>query len=123
MMLCLMASVLRIQLRDNLHVPSERRPGRPLSGMTPSKKVLVRLYAKEGKSIREIGETLNCSKDIVARALRAYGIEARANIKRSQLRDFPRAKLVSKVTEKGIRGLARELGIHENTLRNYLRKA
>jgi DNA-binding CsgD family transcriptional regulator len=98
------------------------RPGRPPSGLAPSKKALLRLYAKEGKSIREIGETLNCSKDMVARAIKAYGIETRNNAKRSQLRDFPREKLVSKVSEKGVRGLARELGIHENTLRNYLKK-
>jgi len=54
--------------------------------------------------------------------LKAYGIEARAKTKRSQLRDFPREKLKSQVSKKGIRGLARELGIHENTLRNYLKK-
>jgi transposase-like protein len=96
--------------------------GRPPSGRAPSKKVLLRLYAEEGKSIRQIGETLNCSKDMVARALKAYGIEARAKTKRSQLRDFPREKLKSQVSKKGIRGLARELGIHENTLRNYLKK-
>jgi DNA-binding CsgD family transcriptional regulator len=110
-------------LRDSLHERSERRPGRPPSGLAPSKKVLLRLYAEEGKSIREIGETLSCSKDMVARALKAYGIEARSNAKRSQLRDFPREKLVLQVSEKGIRGLARELRIHENTLRNYLKKA
>jgi len=105
--------------------PKRRRakPGRPPSGKAPSKKVLLRLYAEEGKSIREIGETLNCTKDMVARAIKAHGIEARANAKRSQLRDFPRETLLSQVSEKGVRGLARELGIHENTLRNYLTKA
>ena len=65
------------------------RTGRPPSGMAPSKNVLYRLYSREGKSIREIGEALNCSKDMVARTLKAYGIEARTNVKRSQLRDFP----------------------------------
>jgi len=40
------------------------RPGRPPSGLAPSKKVLLRLYAEGGKSIREIGEILNCSKDM-----------------------------------------------------------
>ena len=59
---------------------------RPLSGRTPSKKVLLHLYAKEGKSIREIGETLNCTKDMIARALKAYGIKARTNASRSRLR-------------------------------------
>jgi len=121
-MLFLVASVLRMQLRDNPNEPSERRPGRPPSGRAPCRRDLLRLYDKEGKSIREIGEILNCSKDMVARAFKAYGIEARANIKRSQLRDFPREKLIAEVTKKGIRGLARELEIHENTLRNYLKK-
>jgi len=34
-----------------------------------------------------------------------------------------REKLLAEVAEKGLRGLARELEIHENTLRNYLKKA
>jgi DNA-binding CsgD family transcriptional regulator len=42
------------------------KPGRPPSGHAPSKKDLLRLYVRGGKSIREIGETLNCSKDMVA---------------------------------------------------------
>ncbi len=103
--------------------PSGSKLGRPPSGKAPSKRVLLRLYTKEGKSIREIGKTLNCSKDMVARALKAYGIEARANAKRTQLRCLPKDKLLSQVSEKGVRGLARELGIHENTLRNFLKKA
>jgi transposase len=84
---------------------------------------MLRLYVEDGKSIREIGETLNCSKDMVARAIKAYGIEARPKAKRSQLRGFPRENLLSQVSEKGVRGLAKELGIHENTLRNYLKRA
>jgi len=112
-----------MKLRDNQHQPNRARRGRPPSGVAPSKKVLLRFYTEEGKSIREIGESLNCSKDMVARALKAHGIEARANVKRSQLRDFPKEALLSLVSDKGIRGLARELGIHENTLRNYLKRA
>jgi DNA-binding CsgD family transcriptional regulator len=122
-MLCLIASALGIQLRSNLSEPRERRSGRPPSGMAPSKRVLLRLYAEEGKSIREIGEILNCSKDMVMRALKAHEIEARANTKRSRLRGFPKEDLLAQVSEKGVRSLARELGIHENTLRNYLKTA
>lgn len=97
------------------------RPGRPPSEMTPSKKVLFRLYAKEGKSIREIGEALNCSKDMVARALRAHGIEARTNASRSRLRTIEFSALEEAVRDKGIRGYARELGITEGALRHHLK--
>jgi DNA-binding CsgD family transcriptional regulator len=96
--------------------------GRPPSGLAPRKSDLLRLYVKKGKSIREVAESLGCSKDMVNRALKAHRIEARVNIKRSQLRHFPKEKLLVEVAKKGLRGLARELGIHENTLRNYLKK-
>jgi len=59
--------------------------GRRPSGRAPSKQVLLRLYAEESKSIREIGEILNCSKDTVARALKAYEIKARTKVRRSGL--------------------------------------
>jgi transposase-like protein len=97
--------------------------GRPLSGRAPLKENLLRLYVREGKSIREVAEVLGVSKDSVYRTLKRYGIEARTNVKRSGLREYPLEKLEIGVKKKGIRGLARELGIHENTLRNYLRKA
>lgn len=97
------------------------RAGRPPSGRAPSKKVLTRLYTEEGKSVREIGEALNCSKDMVARALKAYGIKARANASRSGLRTLELATLEEGVREKGIRGFARELGVTEGTLRHHLK--
>ena len=95
--------------------------GRPPSGKAPSKKVLKRLYAEEGKSIREIGETLKCSKDMVARALKAHGIKARANASRSRLRTIELATLEEGVRDKGIRGYARELDVTEGTLRHHLK--
>jgi DNA-binding CsgD family transcriptional regulator len=97
------------------------RSGRPPSGKAPSKKVLLRLYAEEGKSIREIGEILNCSKDMVARALKAYGIEARTNASRSRLRTVELTALEEGIRIKGIRGYASELGICEGTLRHHLK--
>jgi hypothetical protein len=48
--------------------------GRPFSGKAPSKKDLLRMYSLEGKSIRDISGALNCSKDMVARALKAHGL-------------------------------------------------
>ena len=91
--------------------------GRPRSGKSPSKKVLLRLYVEEEKSIREIGEALNCSKGKVARALKAYGIEARINASRSRLRTIELSVLEEAVRDRGIRGYARELGITEGALR------
>jgi excisionase family DNA binding protein len=61
--------------------PNQARRGRPPSGKAPSKKVLLRLYVEEGKSIRDIAEALGVSKDIVCRALKAHGIEARTTVK------------------------------------------
>ena len=103
--------------------PKSRRArlGRPSSGRAPSKKILLRLYVKEGKSIREIGAALNCSKDMVARALKAYEIEARTNASRSRLRTIGLIDLMEAVRVKGIRGYARELGVTEGTLRHHLK--
>ena len=97
------------------------RPGRPPSGMAPSKKVLLRLYAEEGKSIREIGETLNCSKDMIARSLKAYGIKARTRVRRSGLAKYDRETLESYVWTKGVRGTAQDLGVNASTLSRFLR--
>lgn len=120
-MLCLRASGLGMKLRDIKPQQYRARRGRPPSGLAPSKQVLVRLYSKEGKSIREIGETLKCTKDMVARALKAHGIEARANASRSRLRTIELATLEEGVREKGIRGYARQLGVTEGTLRHHLK--
>jgi transposase len=104
--------------------PKSRRAkhGCPPSGMAPSKKVLLRLYALEGKSIREIGEILKCSKDTVARALKAHGIEARTRVRRSGLKKFDRETLESNVKAKGIRGTAKELRVNPSTLSRFLRQ-
>lgn len=104
--------------------PKTRRggPGRPSSGKAPSRKDLIRLYAEEKKSIREIGEILNCSKDTVARALKAHGIEARTRVRRSGLGRYDRETLESDIKAKGIRGKAKELRVNPSTLSRFLRK-
>jgi transposase len=89
--------------------------------LAPSKKVLLRLYVEEGRSIREIGETLNCSKDMVARALKAYGIEARTRVRRSGLAKLDKEALESSVKAKGVRGTALELRVNASTLSRFLR--
>lgn len=97
------------------------KPGRPPSGKAPSKKILLRLYNEEGKSIRDIGEALGCSKDIVARSLRSYGIEARTKARRSSLRNYDLEFLEEGIKIKGLRGFSRELRIDKSALLRHIR--
>jgi hypothetical protein len=53
-----------------------RKRGKPPLGSKPIKIVLQRLYVKEARSIREVADLLGCTKDMVARALKEYGIES-----------------------------------------------
>jgi len=83
--------------------------------------VLQRLYVREARSIREIADLQGCTKDMVARALKEYEIEARTNVKRSGLREYSLKELELGIERSGIRGFARELGIDESTLRHQLK--
>ena len=94
--------------------------GRP-AGDRPKKSELQRLYVKEERSIREVAEILGCSKDKVYRALEKHGIARRSPARRSKLEKYDLAELRSRAKEKGIRGLARELGINHGTLLHYLK--
>ncbi len=96
------------------------KKGKPAIGNRPEKAELKKLYIKESKSIREIAETLGCSKDMVYRVLHEYKIELRPGFNRSKLRKYKLSDLEKGISEKGIRGYAKELGVHENTLRYYL---
>jgi hypothetical protein len=58
---------------------------------------------------------------MIARALKEYGIEVRKNVKRSCLREYSLKRLESGVKKKGIRGLARDVGVDESTLRHHLK--
>ncbi|MFX0135151.1 MAG: hypothetical protein ACFFDN_16025 [Candidatus Hodarchaeota archaeon] len=111
----------RIKYKEAIGLEVKR--GRPSSAKKPSKEVIEKLYAKESRSIREIAEQLRCSKDIVYRSLKEYGIEMRPRFNRSKLRKYKLFVLERGVKEKGVRGYAKELGVHENTLRYYLKKA
>ena len=99
----------------------EPRRGKLSIGEKPSKTVLKKLYIKESRSIREVAEALRCSKDMVYRALMDYKIELRPGFNRSKLRKYKISILEKGIREKGIRGYAKELGVHENTLRYYLK--
>jgi hypothetical protein len=99
----------------------EVKRGRPPVGPPPSRADLVKLYVREGRAIRDIAEALGCSKDMIHRALRKYGIEVRTSARRSKLRTIPLRDLKAAVREKGIRGTARDLGVDKSTLRHHLK--
>ena len=95
--------------------------GKPAKGSRPEKLLLKILYEKESKSIREIAEALGCTKDMVYRSLREYGIETRTNKRRSRLNNIKLATLEKEVKRRGVRGYARELEVDESTLRHHLK--
>ncbi len=94
---------------------------KPAKGSKPEKLLLQKLYVKESKSIRDIAESLECTKDMVYRSLNEYGIETRTNKRRSQLKDIRLSTLEKEIKRKGIRGYARELDVDESTLRHHLK--
>lgn len=91
--------------------------------MKPDRKTIKRLYVDRGLSLREIAEKLGLHHATVKYYMDKYGIGARPKASRSALRKFKLEALERGIKEKGVRGYARELGIHENTLRYYLKKA
>ncbi len=99
-----------------------KKPGRPQIPTRPGIKELRRLYVDESKSIRDVAAELNCSKDMVARSLKKHGIERRSRTSNKKLADYSMENLVADVQKKGIRGLARELGVTEGAIRSHLRK-
>ena len=109
----------RIKYKETARIEAKR--GRPAIGRKPEKKELIRRYVKESMSIREVADHLGCSKDMVYRTLKENGIELRPAYNRSRLRKYKLSILEEGVREKGVRGCAKELGVHENTLRYYLK--
>lgn len=87
------------------------------------KSQIKKLYFKESRSIRNIAELLGCSKDMVYRALKEYKIERRKHVeKRSRLKDYELSFLKKEIKLKGYNKLASELGVHNTTLRRFMRK-
>jgi len=89
----------------------------------PSKKTLARLYSERGFSLREIASKYDVHWSTVGRWLDESKIKARTIGKRSKLEKFRLSALENGVRKHGVRGFARKLGIHEETLRTYLKKA
>lgn len=59
---------------------------------------------------------------MVARSLKEHGIERRMRTSNKKLAHYSMENLVADVQEKGIRGLARDLGVTEGAIRYHLRK-
>ena len=89
----------------------------------PGKKELEKLYSKRGFSLRQIASKYNVHWSTVRRWLDESKIKTRTIGKRSRLRKFKLSTLEKGACEYGVRGFARKLGIHEETLRRYLKKA
>ncbi|MBA7611417.1 hypothetical protein ES703_18641 [subsurface metagenome] len=89
----------------------------------PSKKTLRKLYSERGFSLREIASKYNVHWSTVGRWLDESKIKIHRIGKRSRLKKFKLPALESGVHKHGVRGFARKLGIHEDTLRRYLKKA
>jgi transposase len=88
---------------------SGSKAGRPTKPR-PARADLARLYA-EGLSIREAAESLGVSKDLVARALKEYGLKRRPGVKRSRLRLQDLADIRGKIEALGYARAAVVLGV------------
>lgn len=98
----------------------EVKKGRPAKGKKPDKAALKKLYVKESRSIREIAETLGCTKDMVYRGLKKYGINLRDGHRRSKLINMDKDFLKNEVKTKGITSVAKELSVDTRTLKKYI---
>jgi predicted DNA-binding protein YlxM (UPF0122 family) len=99
----------------------EVKRGKPPIGKKPSKIELKKLYIKESRSIREVAEILGCSKDMVYRSLKEYGIELRFKTRRSHLRVYELDYLRSEIDSKGYKQVAVDLEVGVTTLRDYMK--
>lgn len=106
----------------NEEISTNVKLGRPKISKNPSKVELQRLYIKDGKSIRQIAAILGLHPDTIHYWLKKYEIRIRSRAKRSKLRKYNHSIIDKGIKEHGIRGYARKLGVHENTLRHYLKR-
>jgi transposase len=89
----------------------------------PSKKTLRKLYLERGFSLREIASKYDVHWSTVSRWLDDSKIKIHEVGKRSKLGKLKLSMLEKGVRKYGVRGFARKLRIHEDTLRRYLKKA
>jgi transposase len=105
----------RINYKEAAGIIAKR--GKPAKGRKPDKTELEKFYVVESKSIREVAEHLECSKDMVYRALKEYGIARKPNSKRSKIRHLDISLIKEKIKQLGITNAARELGVDIRTLK------
>ena len=108
----------RIKYREA--IGQEVKRGRPRIGPTPSKADLVRLYIREGRSVREVARILGVTKDAIHRALKANEMPSRTPAKRSRLRDLDQTALFSDIVLFGVNKTAERRNIPLRTLKDYL---
>jgi len=109
----------RIKYKEAIGLEVKR--GRPTERPAPTKTDLVRLYVLEGRSVRDVAEALNCSKDMIHYALKRYGIEIRSCMRRSKLYSIELAVLEAGIKRRGARQYATDLGINQTTLYRHMR--
>jgi len=110
----------RIKYKETARIEAKRR--RPAIGKKPEKKELIRRYVRESMSIREVAEILDCTKDMVYRALKEYGIERRPHTWEPKLSKYDLEFIRETVKKKGYRKGAQELGVDKSTLYRYLKR-
>ena len=99
----------------------KRNPGLPARKKI-NKEKLEQLYVKKNKSIRDIADLLNCSKDRIYRALKDYGIERRSHTWGPKLECYDLNFLRELINKKGYRKGAKELDVDKSTLYRYLKR-
>jgi transposase-like protein len=109
----------RIKYQEAIGLEVKR--GRPPAGPPPSKADLVKLYIEEEKSVRDVAAALGCTKDMVHRRLKEFGIDARSCASRSKLRVIALDVLEAGVKADGVRGYALKLGVSMGTLYHHLK--
>ena len=100
----------------------EVKRGKLSIGKKPNKAELKRLYLKESRSVREVADILSCSKDMVYRALKEYGIERRERLFKSKLNKYSLEFLEKEVKKKGFKQTAINLEVDVHTLRVHFNR-
>ena len=98
------------------------RKGKPSIGKRPEISELKRLYSTELKSIREIANDLGCSKDMVFRALKEYGIGKDFITRKRKLSEATLGFLKKEFKTKSKKKVAVELGVSKSGLYKHLKK-
>lgn len=100
----------------------EAKKGKPTIGKRPSKAELKKLYIGESRSIRDTAEIIGCSKDMVFRALKEYGIGKDFITRKRKLSEATLGFLKKEFKTKSKKKVAVELGVSKSGLYKHLKK-